>query len=49
MAKGGEYTCVVEYSEDTSQRLTEALTDLYYKIQRGIAENGPDKHDDETA
>lgn len=48
MAKGGDYTCVVEYSEDTSQRLTEALTELYYKIQRGI-ENGPDKHDDETA
>ncbi len=49
MAKGAEYTCVVEYSEDTSQRLTEALTELYYNIQRGIAENGQDKHEDETA
>ena len=43
----GGYTCTVHYSEDTSKRMTEALTDLYYKMQRGIAEN--EEHDDKTA
>lgn len=48
MAENKEgYTCTVHYSEDTSKRMTEALTDLYYKMQKGIAEN--EEHDNRTA
>lgn len=48
--KNSGYTCTVHYSEDTSKRMTEALTDLYYKIQKGIAENEEhNEHDDKTA
>lgn len=45
--ENGGYTCTVHYSEDTTKRMTEAFTDLYYKIKNGIAENN--EHDDRTA
>lgn len=31
-----EFTCTVEFTEGSEQRITEALVDLYYNRQRGI-------------
>lgn len=33
-----KYTCTVEYTEGCSQRLTEALVDIYYNRLKGIRE-----------
>lgn len=32
------YTCSAEYTEGCSQRLTEALVDIYYNRKKGICE-----------
>lgn len=38
MAKANdEFTCTVEFTEGSEQRITEAFVDLYYSRQRGIS------------
>lgn len=32
------YTCTAEYTEGCSQRLTQALVDIYYNRMKGIRE-----------
>ncbi len=34
--KKNEYTCTVEFTEGSEQRITEALVELYYNRLRGI-------------
>lgn len=43
-----EYTCTATYTEGCEKRLTEAMTDLYYKLKREgrLPER---KHTEETA
>ncbi|MBO5033483.1 MAG: hypothetical protein J6D08_16655 [Lachnospiraceae bacterium] len=45
MAKANDdFTCTVEFTEGSEQRITEALVDLYYNRQRGLTktDSGPD-------
>lgn len=42
-----KYTCTVEYTEGCSQRLTQALVDIYYNRLKGIRE-APDQSAEET-
>ena len=45
MAKANDdFTCTVEFTEGSEQRITEAFVDLYYNRQRGLTktDSGPD-------
>lgn len=35
-AQKKEYTCTVEFTEGSEQRITQAFVDLYYRRQRGL-------------
>ena len=35
-SKKEEYTCTVEFTEGSEQRITEAFVELYFNRQRGI-------------